>query len=544
MLLTSAVCILPLVFLAFIDLEVSRKATESGGYLHTSRLVSNTARTIGFFLNERRLALDFVAHDNTFEQLNDQERLQEILQNLRQSFEGFGDLGVIDPLGNQRNYVGPFTLEGKNYAEQEWYQQVLWKGVFISDVILGYRNLPHVVIAVKKSMPSGLFYVLRSSFDMAKFSALLSELDIAANGDAFVVNGEGVLQTSSMQFGAALDKISCPVPPPSRRTEVYESTLETGGPCLIGYRYIDDTPFILMVVKNKRELMMPWYETHLTLIGFLILCIIVIVLVIIGGTTFMVNRIYQADQKRLLALSQAEHSDKLAAIGRLAASVAHEINNPLAIINEKAGLMKDLFTFRPEHTRDEKLIGLVDAILSSVERCARITRRLLGFARHMDTSIQKLDIRAVVEEVLSLHGKEIEHRALGVDVQVPKGLPPLETDRGKLLQILLNLVNNAFAAMKDGGTLTIGARPEGTETLSLSIADNGSGIPEENLGRIFEPFFSTKTKGGGTGLGLFITYNLVKELGGNIRVESQEGRGTRFIIDLPLHLAKTDGESP
>src|SRR4030042_5795064 len=121
--------------------------------------------------------------------------------------------------------------------------------------------------------------------------------------------------------------------------------------------------------------------------GFLAASITIILVVILGVATYLVNKIYLADQKRLTTLHQVEYSNKMATIGRLAAGVAHEINNPLAVINEKAGLIKDLFSMREECARDEKLMNTIDSVIFSVERCATITRRLLSFMRSSEVTV-------------------------------------------------------------------------------------------------------------------------------------------------------------
>jgi signal transduction histidine kinase len=228
----------------------------------------------------------------------------------------------------------------------------------------------------------------------------------------------------------------------------------------------------------------------------------------------------------------------MATIGRLAAGVAHEINNPLAVINEKAGLIKDLFTMREECAKDEKLLSLVDSVISSVDRCATITRRLLNFMRSSEVSIRLLHLQEVITEVLGFLGKEAEYRSIAVSVDAPDDMPQIESDRGRLQEIFLNIINNAFAAVSDGGHVDVRVRPENERTFSVTITDDGCGIPAEDLDRVFEPFFSTKTNRGGTGLGLSITSGLVQELGGEISVTSKVGAGTSFIVRLPLKFPK------
>jgi signal transduction histidine kinase len=280
--------------------------------------------------------------------------------------------------------------------------------------------------------------------------------------------------------------------------------------------------------------MQPWHITKNIIIFFIAFSILVILVVVYLIATHLINQIFRADLKRVQTLHEVEQSSKLASIGRLAAGVAHEINNPLAIINEKAGLIKDIFSFKEEYKHDTKIPGLVDSILASVERCGKITKRLLGFARHLDVSIKIIDIKAVIEDVLGFLVKEAEYRSIAINLDIEEDIPQFETDRGKVQQILLNLVNNAFAAMQDNGSLDIKIRRVENDFVSISVKDNGHGIPEEDLKRIFEPFFSTKTKSGGTGLGLSITYGLIQELNGTLNVVSTFGKGSEFTITLPL----------
>jgi two-component system NtrC family sensor kinase len=538
-LLTAGVALVPLIFITVINYKVTQSSIETEILFRTSRLVANTRRTISFFLQERKSALDFITRDNSFETLNDPARLEEILENLKKAFGGgFADLGVIDPLGRQRTYVGPYNLLGKDYSGQAWYKEVLDRGIYISDVFLGYRQVPHLVIAVKHDLGSGLSYVLRATLETERFSQLLSNPEMSGLEDAFVINHAGVLQTSSHSHGNVLNRISIPVPHYSANTEVLEEKKANGERLVVGYAYIEDTPFILMIVKEKAALMKPWSKTRLKLIGFLAGSVTIILIVILWVATYLVNKIYVADQRRVTMLHQVEYSNKMATIGRLAAGVAHEINNPLAIINEKAGLIKDLFTMKEPGARNQKLIGLVDSVISSVDRCATITRRLLSFTRAGEVIIKPFDLGEVLHEVLGFLGKEAEYRGITVSVHVPQDMPPVESDRSRLQEIFLNIINNAFAAVNDGGRVEIAAKREEEQSFSVTITDDGCGIPEEDLNRVFEPFFSTKTNRGGTGLGLSITSGLVQDLGGEISVKSQVGKGTSFTVKLPFQTEK------
>ena len=541
-LLTAGVTLIPLMVLTLFDYQVTQNAIKSEILLRMSRLTSNTWHNISFFISERKAALDFIGADNTFDELQDPERLGTILENLERGFGGIADLGVIDALGTQRAYAGPYELEGITYSKQAWYTEVLDRGVHVSDVFMGFRQIPHLTIAVKHEQPSGSFYVLRATLDTRQFNELLSNFHVSGVGDAFIINHQGTLQTPSRYHGRVLESIDLPTPEYSSDTKVIEGKTPDGKALMVGYAYIPHTPFVLMIVKAKSELMRTWYETRMDRLIFLGVSITIILIVILGVATYLVNSIHVADQKRVMILHQVEYANKMASIGRLGEGVAHEINNPLAIIHEKAGLIKDIFTLNREYGTEKKLMDLVDSIVSSVDRCATITRRLLNFARRSEVKFLPINLVEIIHEVLGFLGKEAEYRSIKISFEVNDPIPQLESDQGSLQQIFLNLLNNSFEAMNDGGHLKIQVRQEDKDFVSVIINDDGVGIPDEDLKRVFEPFFSAKGKKVGTGLGLSITYGLVQEIQGKISVRSKVGEGTTFIITLPTKMERKESQ--
>ena len=267
----TVVSLAPLVVMTAVDYKVTQHSVESELILRTSRIVSNTKRAVEFSLLERMAALDFIVQDNQFQMLTDCARLEVILDHLRLTFGGFVDLGVIDSSGRQLCYVGPYDLSGVDYSDQDWFHRVRDQGMHISDVFPGFRRVPHLVIAARHELPGGGFYVLRTSLEAEFFNTLLSDLELSGKGDAFIVNSEGTLQTSSRMHGEVLDTIDLAVPDFSDATRVYETRTQDGRAVLIGYSYIPETPFILMIVKQKAVLMEPWRDTRRKLIGFLAL---------------------------------------------------------------------------------------------------------------------------------------------------------------------------------------------------------------------------------------------------------------------------------
>ncbi|XPV76597.1 MAG: sensor histidine kinase [Desulfovibrio sp.] len=531
------VSIAPLLVMSFLDFNATRHALMSENTLRTERTTSNTRRSVAHFLDQRRSALELIANTATADELKDPAKMQEVLNGLKKSFGGFIDLGLISCEGTQVTYVGPYNLTGKDYSDQSWLTSTRESGSFISDVFFGFRKVPHLIIAVKfPGTDASKGCILRATLDTQQFNSILSGLDLSGDGDAFLINTAGVVQTPSRGHGGVLEQLNLPVPKYAEHTQTWEGKNNSGKNIIAGYAYIENTPFVLLVVKSTDILMQPWHNTRLQLLGMLAISIAVIILVVFAVSTYMMNSIHAADNTRVRTMQKMEHTNRMASIGRLAAGVAHEINNPLAIINEKAGLMHDLFTYSKEYDSDPRLMGLLDSIIHSVERCGAITKRLLGFARQSDVQSEALKVPELVDSVLGFLTKEAEYRSIEIDLHMPEGLPLIHSDRGKLQQIFLNLISNAFQAMSDGGNLSITATTIDCNKgyVCVSISDDGCGIPLEDQKRIFEPFFSTKKTTGGTGLGLSITYGLLSELGGSLALQSRVGEGTTFTVKMPV----------
>lgn len=537
--LLAAVALIPLLTMAFIDYNVTRHSLESENLLRTARTTSNARRTVAYFLEERATALDFLVKIQGIANLRNSENLAKVLESLKSSFGGFVDIGIIDDKGRQIAYLGPHDLLGRDYSQQEWFQNTMARKTYTSGVFRGFRDVPHLIVARKVIDPkTGQIFVLRCTLDTEKFNSILSSIDLPGEGDAFIVDHMGIIQTPSRRHGELLTRLALPIPDYSEKTSVRQATDKAGVEYTVGYAYVEGTSFIVLVVKKTAELMQPLQTIRLELLWLLVISIVIILLVIVGVATYMVDKIYIADQTRARTLHQMEHTNRMASIGRLAAGVAHEINNPLAIINEKAGLVKDLFHYKQEYTEDRRLMANINSILASVNRCGKITKRLLSFARHIDVEVDSISFKELAEEVVGFLQKEAEYRSISIKMNIPADLPNFTSDRGKLQQIFLNLVNNAFQAMNDGGHLAISASEEMDDTLIFAVEDDGCGIPDADLKRIFDPFFSTKKKTGGTGLGLSITYGLVQELGGTMSVDSEIGVGTTFTITMPLNITK------
>jgi signal transduction histidine kinase len=228
-----------------------------------------------------------------------------------------------------------------------------------------------------------------------------------------------------------------------------------------------------------------------------------------------------------------QHAEKLAALGQLAGGIAHEINNPLGVILCYADLLKGQLADFPQGFKDASTIE------KHAVNCQRIVADLLEFARGQETERQPTDLNPTIEEVVRMVEPQFRRQHCEIELDLKPGLPLVKIDANKMKQVYLNLVMNARQAIKDRGVIRIQTRylPEAGK-VHLIFWDNGIGISPEIIDRIFDPFFSTKKTGDGTGLGLSVSYGIVKDHGGDIQVESEPGQWTRFTIELPAEDAR------
>jgi PAS domain S-box-containing protein len=244
----------------------------------------------------------------------------------------------------------------------------------------------------------------------------------------------------------------------------------------------------------------------------------------------------QLEAEREEMQRQLYQSSKLASIGELSAGVAHEINNPLNGIINFAQLLKDEETPRSEFERQ-----MIDGIIDEGERIAQIVRGLLTFARAETHELRQVHFAESIKTSIALFGHQFEKDGITVKIDLDPDLPLVRADASRLRQVVLNLISNAYHALKakqvdpdEGKLFRITARRAGKngELVRIEFYDNGVGIKRKDLSKVFDPFFTTRRETGGTGLGLSVSFGIIRDFGGTIKVESEEGKFTRFIIEL------------
>jgi two-component system NtrC family sensor kinase len=228
-------------------------------------------------------------------------------------------------------------------------------------------------------------------------------------------------------------------------------------------------------------------------------------------------------------------SDKLAAIGKMATGVAHEINNPLAVILQRTGWMQDLMQ-KEELQKSENFAEFqtsIRKIEEHVERARKVVHNMLGYARKMEPRLEDVDVNATVNQTIDILENYARINNIDIQTDLASELPIIAGDQAQLQQVFLNLISNAIDAIGKDGAVAVKSRRSEDE-IHVAVTDNGPGIPAELQSKVFDPFYTTKQSGKGTGLGLWISYNIIEKMGGTITLNSQPRKGTTFTVKIPI----------
>nr|WP_320016701.1 sensor histidine kinase [uncultured Desulfobacter sp.] len=513
---------------------------------HIGELVLKHTQNIDTFLKEKLGNIRYLARQlSTTEPDMAQQFLTSQLSELKGEYgDVFTDLGLVDSEGIQFAYEGPFRLVNADYSEATWFLKAMDSPYYISDVFAGLRGHPHFILAVKLSA-QGRTYILRSTINFTAFNSLVENVQIGRTGTAFIVNAQGQLQTHPRSGTKEIvpSFIADPAIFKDKQTIILKHKNDRGNTSLYALALFKTVDWRMVFRQDAGDALSDMWNAELfTLIIFLLGCA-AIMSVSFTLSKNLVKRIARADRKNEAMNQQVVESGKLATIGELAAGIAHEINNPVAIMVEEAGWMSDLLEEEAGMTPDNKseFHRAIKQITTQGRRCKDITHKLLSFARKSDATEADIDINDTIREIVDLTAQMARYNNVTISTQLASDLPFIRFSPSELQQVILNLTNNAIDAMgKDGGTVEIKTtfNDQDDNMLEIKVNDNGPGIPAQYMDRIFDPFFTTKAVGKGTGLGLSICYGIIQKMGGTIEVESHMGQGTCFLIRLPLNARK------
>lgn len=507
------------------------------------RIAVDHRNLIDYFFREKSATLRFIITSNSFDLVSDSDSLNKLFKNLQAESKGFVDLGVFDEKANHLAYAGPYDLAGKNYADTPWFRQVREKGIYISDEFLGFRNIPHFIIAVKRVKDNRTWYI-RATIDTHFFNDLVENIRIGRTGEAYIINSDGIFQTRRRSGGRLMES--------DPQFSLYSIDRQKGTSFSAGGGFnINHLHAAVPLKKTGWTLVVRQATTDAY--GPLALSALVSVLIILGGgaavavtgyvmASNMANRLRIADVEKREMKTQLIIAGKLAEVGEMSTGIAHEINNPLQVMKSELALIEELLTDLETHLAQgaSETLAMIrdstDQIALQIKRCATITRGLLNFARKTDNKLTMVKLQELLPQIVQMVEPRARVENISIFEEIDPDLPQIMSDANQLQQVFLNLLNNAIHAL-DGratGEIRIKSLKEGADLL-VTVADNGCGFTRETMEKAFLPFFTTKPVGQGTGLGLSTVYGIIKGLGGEVALTSEENQGSLFTIRLPIN---------
>jgi two-component system NtrC family sensor kinase len=516
----------------------------------TSRIVDDHQHMIEFFLQERKADLEFILHSYDFEYLSQQENLLKVFERLQTKSNAFMDLGVFDQEGVHVAYHGPYKLTGRIYKKEDWFSEVMKTGYYTSDIFLGFRRVPHFVIAMAKQ--EGLkTWVIRATIDTYMFSDMVKKVRIGKTGEAYLLNQEGIFQTERRSGGNILDR-----DPDFDKYIKDDTKINTFiSKDFQNFEYFFATTWL----KDKEWLLVVRQETGDAFSDLRHASYLILLISVVGGggiialafflTNRIIERMIKTDMEKDRLKEQLIRAGRLAELGEMAAGFAHEINNPLQIIKSEQALIKMILSELVEKgliNAPEEMAEVedsVDQIELQVNRCSAITHQILKFGRKSEITPQDIDLTEFIPDITHMVSSKASVNGVDVHLDISEHTPLVHSDAGQLQQVLINLFNNALDAINErhgvqGGELVITSGPDSNNMVRISVKDNGCGIGAEDQKKIFSPFYTTKPVGKGTGLGLSVCYGIIDAMGGSLEVASEKGIGSTFTILLPASINK------
>ena len=442
----------PLLFIGFIIIQQFGEVYSDKITDHLTALVKKHSRSIDNFLTDRLGNIRVLARSHAVEELADQAFLTEKLAILREEYGGvFVDLGLVDPTGVQQAYSGPFNLEKADYSNALWFSQTQKAQFYISDVFTGLRGSPHFIVAVKIPW-NNQGWILRATVNFNAFNSLVSSIRIGETGFAFILNRTGELQTNpkltvNSDNGPYEGFLKMDLEP--EKVHIEERADDLGRDSIFAVIPLNDGRWVLFFQQEIADAFATWnYIKIVASLLFLFWGSIVAVF-----TYFIASRMSLRIKELLLQKDkmsdQVVEAGRLASIGELAAGIAHEINNPVAIMVEEAGWIQDLLEDDDPASAD----NLAEFKRASIhienqgDRCKEITQKLLSFARKTDPTKMQLDLSELISDIIDLVDQKTRYANVQIETQLDSGLPLVLASSTELQQVLLNLLNNSVDAM-------------------------------------------------------------------------------------------------
>ncbi len=499
--------------------------TETINSLHAE--VLHHKESIDRFLFERKSDLKLISSNLELKDLLRNGSLAAVFKSLQKELPCFVDLGIIDHEGRHLSYVGPYELISKNYKDAPWFKSVMQQGVYISDVFLGYRNVPHFIIAVKQGQ-AGESWILRATVDTAFFNGVVGDIARRIPGEAYLINEKGIYQTQPQRSGRLMGQSD------AKNLTPYEGVMQKETDDRIQVMvWLEHAPWLCVVQTERKIIFAKLNQIRTIGIFAFILGGILIVLTVLLTTNYLIGRLERKRKSIRVLDQQLEHSSRLASAMRLSSGIFQEIKDTLGNIDTIAQWVQDLpqVDLSDEKYRDE-LKGSLKQIQSQIIDCRKSIDKFLDGTRQTIPMITEINVNEQLDQLLDLLDRELRFSGIKVIRNYQNAPPPLiRSDPSRLRQVFQSLLLNAIEADMQNGKITLTTRLV-EDRLYVRITDEGPGIPEKQLETIFDSISPTKPED--EGLRLPICRNILTKLGGNIYARNEPEKGATFVVEIPV----------
>jgi two-component system NtrC family sensor kinase len=528
--LSIVVAMVPLLSLATLGFVFHDTAFLEKNRTSLGDRAMSAAQSVDAFLEEKISNLRQEAAAG-LDGLSDPRHLRNRLHALQDAYQGvFLGLDVMDSEGRIIDSTTPDSGRDRKDADGAWFQQAISRPKYVSSLA---RRATRFFITLRAASPQGP-WLLRAHLDPEQIDNRIRLFHPGGLGRAFFLDRQDKAAPEGPEHAETTALLTRQVFPEGRPVvlEARDARGETG---LYACAPLKRSESILVIHQPKAEVLGPLPKVRLLALAIILAGCAGVVATAQALTRRAEQRLLNMERERQQMQRQLVEAGKLAAIGEMAAGVAHEINNPLAIMMENAGWIQDLLSSedpQSDENADEIQTSLA-TISTQGQRCREITHKLLSFARKADNAARVVMINPLLEDIAGFARQKAKYREVEIRLDLDPAVEDVEGSPTELQQIILNLVNNAIDAIdKPGGVVELRSIRE-DDAVTILIRDNGQGIPPDILPRIFDPFFTTKAEGQGTGLGLAICRDILTKMNGTIRVDSVPGQGAAFQVRLP-----------
>ena len=536
------VAVIPLTGLVYIVETMGENLIKEKVSSHLHGLSEKSAEVISLFLRERESDVGILSYTISEKGLI-KEALKPYFERMKNHYQAYIDFIVLDERGRLILSDRGTDATTQLLSQHNPSIRLSTAKTRASDIFL-HNEREASIPAVLLSAPIlnharreiGTLFAL---VDFRPVNQVLKETVLGKTGEVYLVNREGYFLSSS-RFGVAILRDRIPKLPGSQDgpdEKIHELVDYRGKNVLQAYRKIGDFNWYVIAEQDREEALAELFRFRKFMIFYAIVTVLVAFLLAYAIAALIVRRMKMNDQREKELEFQVLQKEKLAALGLLSAGLAHELNTPLANALLYTQMIKE------ELEEDDK--DLIRQRLATIEEVVKhgsgIVQNLLEFTRHGQGGSKLADIPETLAKLLGLVAPHCESKGIRVKKSVEAGMPPVKAEAGFVQEILTNLVANAIDAMPQGGTLSLTAKHLPLlGKVRIDIGDTGPGIPQELLGKIFDPFYTTKKQGEGMGLGLFVSYEMARKLGGSIRAISSQGDNpdmirTVFTVELPVY---------